>query len=77
MVLHGKVPVMQNGEYCNQWWVDVTLSDGRRVDGYILLDNGGSDFWLGDGSAVECPEGDFEAIAVAPQTTDVPVTVND
>lgn len=50
--IHSKQPVTRDGEFHNEWFVDVTLNNGQRIQGIALFDWGGSDFYDRDGNSI-------------------------
>ena len=44
-----------------EWYVDVTLNDGRRVQGFAFLDPGGSDFYDGEGFPIDTEPSEDDA----------------
>ena len=74
-IIHEKRLV--SGEEC-EWYVDVTLNDGRRVQGFAFLDFavdaivfGGSDFHDGEGFPIDMEPSDWCIFQNADDTSQV------
>lgn len=66
LMIHSARPVHADGEPCDsQWLLNVTTSDGRRVEGVLVRDPGGSDFSDLEGDAIDLDEADWETLATA------------
>lgn len=74
-MIHEKRSVVRDKELsANEWYVDITLKDGRRVQGLALIEWAGCDFTDLDGEPFETDTDgeDWLAICDAAETSSEP-----